>query len=120
MYTWAAKIGLVNDGKQAAIFVDALRQTGIGGELEIYGQLVTKFGKDPKLTRIPAFHLTTHVITLPPSRTFTHDANEQICTGDASRKRSGRTDYYCNLHVSGKVLRVVMHIWTASAEQARR
>lgn len=117
IYTWVDKIGLIEDRKQAVSFLDSLREAGTTGELEFYGQGITKDGKEPELRQIPSEHLRSHSISVPAVSTYTQAGNEQICTYDAkrnSRRRSDQPGCYCNLHVSRKVLRIVKRIWTSA------
>lgn len=113
-YVWVTRTGLVKNHVQTLGFLDRLREAGIKRKLDFYGQLITKDGSKPELTRIPPSHLEKSAIRIATSLTLTQGGNEQVCTYDPTRKStevSGQPGYYCNLHLSRKVLILIKDFW---------
>ena len=114
MYVWVSRTGLVKDRVKTLNFVERLRAAGVKQELDFYGQLITKDGTNPELTKIPPAHLEKCAISIATSRALTQGGNEQVCTYNPRRKSgtvSGQPGHYCNLHVSRKVLKVIKELW---------
>lgn len=114
MYVWVTRIGLVRDRVQTLGFLKRLREAGVKGELDFYGQLITRDGVQPELTKIPADHLGRCGIRVTTSLTLPQGGNEQVCTYDVacgSGPVSGQPGYYRNLHVSRRVLKSIKEFW---------
>lgn len=122
MYVWVSKTGLVKDRVQTLRFLETLREAGAKKELDFYGQLMTEDGREPELTKIPSGHLEKCAISITTtSLALARGGNEQVGTCDPTRKSSeffGQPGYYCNLHVSRNVLKLIKALWYEDARSS--